>query len=146
MPGGYYIPKVSFDLFPVDAPLRKQTRFVWVDVLAASGNQVFNIFFDEATAQLLQDACLQLEVTVMGIRNDGSEGIASRKIATFKKDGAADPVQVGITTTVSEHKDNVAASVTLSATGGGFISVAFNTGGIEVYRWTIFATISQTIL
>jgi len=146
MPDGNYQQPSSFDLYPVDAPLRKLTRLVWVDTRAAAGNTDRSIFFDEATSSLLQDAGVKLEIDAVGIMEDGSEVYTCKKIASFKRDGNADSVQVGATTTVSEHRDDAGASVTISQQANSLVRVAFTTGGVDVYRWTIFATITQTLL
>lgn len=144
MPGSNSIQPVSFDLYPPDAPRRKQYRLVWVDVAAAAGNQDRNLFIDGST--LLEDVAIHIEVTAIGLKDDGSEGYSGKKIITARKDGSADAVAVGAVTTVNEHRDDAGATITLSVEAGNFIRVAYTTGGADSYRWTIFATITQTVL
>jgi len=144
MPGSNSIQPVSFDLYPPEAPRRKQSRRVLLDSAAPSGNIDTNIFIDGS--EVIQDMVAVIEVVAVAIMSDGSEGYSCKKIITARKDGSADAVAVGAVSTVNEHRDDAGATVTLSIVAFDRVRVDYTTGGLDSYRWTIFATITQTVL
>lgn len=117
----------------------KFLRFLWYAGSAVSGNQ-------DITASLIcpDDGICTITINGQGIAADGSAGISVVKIASFRRDGAADPVQIGATTSVHNVEDSGdTPTITISATTS-FIRVSFNSGGVPTYHWTIWADVAIT--
>lgn len=118
---------------------RKMYDFVWVDTTASGGNADINL-------SVGNDMLVTVEFRVLGLKTDGSEGYSCLKVASFRKDGSALPVLVGAVATVFETEDAVTNVVvtTVSVTGAGLVRIAYTTGGVDVYRWTIYARVTTT--
>lgn len=125
-----------------DAPNRFVYKGVWLSTPAptTSGNQ-------DRLISNLGDWVVQIKITAIGMKNDASEGYSCTKIATFRRDGGIDPVQVGTTTTVSEHRDDNTENPTVTiamAPSGGMVRVSYTAGAgsIDGYRWAVFYEIT----
>jgi hypothetical protein len=120
---------------------RKNYTLKFFDGSGATGNQDYDLFSG------LSDAVIEVKFKVVGIKNDGSEIYTCTKSASFKKDGAAAPVLVGSVTTIAEvvedGTDNPNTTISIAS---GLVRLAFNTGSADVYQWTVFAEVTQTIL
>ena len=73
-----------------------------------------------------------------GVAADGSEGIAKVISASFRKDGAADPLQIGVNTDLVSKEDSgvgpPTVSISLGAPGTDNIRVDYNSGsGTNLY-------------
>jgi len=125
------------------ATTHKTYDMLWFDGTSNSGNTDVNIFngYTDATAQI--------EFTVTAVKtSDGLEGYSAKKIATFHKDGSADATLVGTVSTV-HSQENAATNtpdITISMNGAN-VRVAYDLGGgVDVYRWTIWAKVTITQL
>lgn len=111
------------------------------DTAGAAGNMDRNIFLSDT----ITDAIATILLFAQGIAEDGGAGISKVISASFRKDGAADPVQIGANTDlVSKEDSGDTPTITISAVGGGSdeIRVAYDSGSVTVYRWNFFTIIS----
>jgi len=109
--------------------------------VAVSGQQDTDIFVGYT------DAIAVVEATIIGVKTDGTEGYGAVLKGTFRKDGAANNVQVGSTTIVSEHKDDLVQNpFSTLLTISNFIRVTYSAGAasIDQYHWSIFLNIKIT--
>jgi hypothetical protein len=114
-------------------------KFLWFAGSGTSGNQ-------DITGSLIcpNDGICTITIYGQGVAADGSAGISVVKIASFRRDGAADPVQIGSTTNVHNVEDSGdTPTITISASTS-FIRVSFNSGGAPSYHWTIWADVAIT--
>lgn len=121
-------------------PSRKMYNLMWLDTAGASGNQDWDLFSG------LSDAVIKVIIDVVAIKSDGSEAASYGVSATFRRDGSATPVQVddskAVTPDVDDDTDG--PTVTLGLNSGN-VRLSYDTGSADVYRWTAFATIIQTV-
>jgi len=125
------------------ATTRKTYEILWVDVTSNAGNT------DVAVFTGYTDATAQIEFTVTAVKtSDGVEAYSSKKIASFHKDGSADATLIGSVTTVHEV-ENAATNVpalTISMNGANVRAAYDLGGGVDTYRWTIWARVTITQL
>lgn len=122
---------------------RRTVELLWYDGTAQAGQSDKDLF---AT---LVDAVITVTFEVLGIKSDGSEIYTCTKKASFKKDGAAAPLLIGAVKTIDEVvEDGAEAPFTTVSINAGNVRIAFSSGAtsLDVYRWTIFAKVSQTQL
>jgi hypothetical protein len=114
-------------------------RFLWFAGSGVSGNQ-------DITASLIcpNDGICTITIYGQGVAADGSAGISVVKIASFRRDGAADPVQIGATTSVHNVEDSGDTPTITIAASTTFIRVSYNSGGAPTYHWTIWADVAIT--
>lgn len=125
------------------AVTRKTYEMLWVDVTTNSGNT------DVAVFSGYTDATAQIEFTMTAVKtSDGAEAYSCKKIATFHKDGSASATLVGTVTTVHEMENaptNVPA-LTISMSGANVRAAYDLGGGVDTYRWTLWAKVTITQL
>lgn len=117
------------------------TNWGFWDQTGASGQIDRNVFLTDTVT----DAIATVLLFGQGVSEDGSEGISKVIAASFRKDGTADPVQIGANTDLSTKEDSPntpTISIELGGVGTDNIRVSFDSNSLTVYRWTFFAIIS----
>lgn len=100
-----------------------------------------NVFLSDT----IQDVTVTIMLFAQGTKQDGSEGYSAVLAASFRKDGVADPVQVGATTNlhaVEDSPNSPAVTIGLGAIGTDNIRVTYNSGSGDIWDWTFYAIIS----
>lgn len=125
------------------ATTRTTYEMLWVDVTTNSGNQDVGIFAGYT------DATAQIEFIMTAVKtSDGAEAYSAKKIASFHKDGSADATLVGSVSTIHEV-ENAATNVpalTISMNGANVRAAYDLGGGVDTYRWTLWAKVTITQL
>jgi len=111
------------------------TIFKYAAGTSATGNYDYNMFLTNT----IVDAVCEATVTVFGVSSDGSQQFSKKMIASFKKDGTANMVQIGSTTDVHSVSDGLTTpTATLSANVDNF-RISWNSGtGSPTLRWVLF--------
>jgi len=112
-----------------------------------SGNIDRNIFFSDT----IQDAIVTVLIFAQGVKQNGavgSMGYSGLIAASFRKDGAADPVQIGANTVIFAKEDSAdAPSVTISTgnPGDDNLRISYETDNVsDIYTWTFMGLIAWT--
>jgi len=112
--------------------------FLWLATSGASGNQ------DVSPLWMANDSTCTITITIAGVAADGSEGYSAVLIASFRKDGAATPVQIGATSVVHQVEDSGSTPTSSIAMSGTNIRVSYDSNSATVYHWTAWAKIATT--
>ncbi len=94
------------------------------------------------------DSVVTVFLLAQGIKSDGAEGISKVISASFRKDGAADPVQIGANTDLISKEDSPntpTCTIGLGNVGTDNIRVTYDSGNIAVsYTWTFMGLVAFT--
>lgn len=113
------------------------------DITGSSGQVDRNIFESDT----ITNSIATILLFAQGIAADGSAGISKVISASFRKDGTADPVQIGANTDLVSKEDSgdtPTISISLGGVGTDNIRVSYDSNSVTVYTWTFFAIISYT--
>ena len=117
-------------------------NWAFYDVAGTSGQVDRNIFLSDT----IQDAVVTIVIYANGVALDGSEGISKVISASFRKDGTADPVQIGANTDLVSKEDSgvgpPTVTISLGNVGTDNIRVSYSTGSGASYTWNFFAIIT----
>lgn len=119
------------------------SNWAFWDTTGSSGQVDRNIFESDT----ITDSIVTILIFAQGISADGGAGISKVISASFRKDGTADPVQIGANTDLVSKEDSgdtPTISVGLGAVGTDNIRISYDSNSIAVYTWTFFAIISFT--
>ncbi len=111
-------------------------------VLWYNGDAVSGTISIAGTIVMPNDSIATITFNCSGIKTDGSEGISKVMIASFRKDGAANAVQIGATTNVHSVEDSVNTPTITVAMSVADIAVTYNSGSGDTYAWIVWADIS----
>jgi hypothetical protein len=107
------------------------------------GNIDLNVF---NSGGAINDSVATIFVLAQGVKSDGSMGFSKILTASFRKDGAADPVQIGANTDLASKDDSPdTPTVTLGLGGVGTTNIRISydsNNAADVYTWTFSALIA----
>ena len=115
----------------------------WVTSTVANAGvltQGFNIFLNSAFAAI-EDKTALVEYNVLLTKSDGSDGQIKKILVGYRKDGAANPVQVGAATALISV-GNATPTVTFSISGGGLPEININDNGSGGWKVKVWAEVS----
>lgn len=112
------------------------------NLTGSSGNADFNLFASDT----IPDAVATVKVMVQGVKPDGTEGYSAILAASFRKDGTADMVQIGTTTTIHEVNDSANSPAATISINSDNLRVSYDSGDAGTsYDWSIFLDIYYTV-
>jgi hypothetical protein len=111
-------------------------------VLWYTGDAISGTVSITDTVIMPNDSIATIRFNCSGIKTDGSEGISKVMIASFRKDGAANAIQIGATTNVHSVEDSVNTPTITVAMSGTNMQVTYNSGSGDTYAWIVWADIS----
>lgn len=123
-------------------PSRREYPLLIIDTSVPSGNIDLNIFNG------YEDAVATIEFRISAIKTvDGAKAYSRVAVASFHKDGTANPVLMDTVTDVHGPKTTGSSDLTTTiSASGAYVRFAFNSTILDNYRITVWATISITQL
>jgi len=114
---------------------RRNVEWTPVTASGSSGNFDFNIFNTDA----IQNSTCTVTITVTGVNSSGVKSYAKEMKATFRKPGTSDPVQVGSTTDIYEHSNDLTTPTSSVSASTDYCRVSYDSGtGAPTLQWTVF--------
>lgn len=124
-------------------PYRQLQIVNWVgSTTAQTGNSDRNVFMSDT----ITDAIATILVFGQGIKSDGSMGISKLMLSAWRKDGVADPVQIGATTDLAAKEDSPnTPTITMGPGIDGTIRISYDSNNVgDNYTWNFWAVIAFT--
>lgn len=151
--GGGQSLELEFDSLNFTAPVVTYTnkivpaptvlsQVLWADNTVIASESPLTSLIDKDVFGV-EDAVATITFTIHAISDDGSVAYSAKKEATFRKDGSANPVAVGTTTTIFE-KEDVAGTDTSITTSGANIRLSITTPANTALHWAAYATVMMT--
>jgi len=114
---------------------RRKVEWTPTTASGSSGNFDFNIF----NTDVITNSTCTVTITITGVSSDGVKSYAKEMKATFRKPGTSDPVQVGSTSDIYEHSNDLTTPTSSVSASTDFCRISYDSGtGAPTLRWTIF--------